>query len=205
MTNNAIKERWLPVVGDEERYEVSDMGRVRRLPQWTRNGSTEYFREGALLKPFVDAHGYPCVDLRQRGPTGSKTVGRVRKVHALVMEAFVGPRPEDMDTCHNNGDKLDSRLANLRYDTKSSNGFDTVRHGGNQWANKTHCPRGHELTAENTYIGVRRSGPKTGHTFRTCRRCAIDRAAAHNSRKREQALLVETGKAFRDAKGGELV
>jgi hypothetical protein len=55
--------------------------------------------------------------------------GMNRYVHALVLEAFVGPRPEGFDACHNNGNKTDNRLENLRWDTKSANSLDKRRHG----------------------------------------------------------------------------
>lgn len=52
-----------------------------------------------------------------------------RYVHQLVLESFVGPRPSEMQACHNNGDGHDNRLANLRWDTRSANTADAMRHG----------------------------------------------------------------------------
>lgn len=52
-----------------------------------------------------------------------------RSVHRLVLETFVGPCPDDMEACHNNGDKQDNRLSNLRWDTHSSNIIDAIRVG----------------------------------------------------------------------------
>lgn len=52
-----------------------------------------------------------------------------RKVHHLVLEAFVGPRPEGMQGCHNNGDSKDNCAANLRWDTPKANAMDTLLHG----------------------------------------------------------------------------
>ncbi len=154
------------------------------------------------MRPSVSVHGYPVVNLKtgiERGRAGYQVR---RTIHTLVAAAFIGPRPDGMDTCHNNGDKTDNRLDNLRYDTKSANAFDTLKHGTNRAANKTHCPLGHEYTTENTYIIVRRSGPKKGRTCRTCRRCAVSRAAAHNQKK---ALLTKTGEYFRNQDGGRMV
>jgi hypothetical protein len=39
----------------------------------------------------------------------------VAHVHALVMLAFAGPRPDGYEVEHTNGDALDNRRANLRY------------------------------------------------------------------------------------------
>jgi hypothetical protein len=46
---------------------------------------------------------------------------RTRMVHLLVLEAWVGPRPEGMVTNHKNGDKTDNRLENLEYVTQTEN------------------------------------------------------------------------------------
>jgi hypothetical protein len=50
-------------------------------------------------------------------------------VHRLVLEAFVGPCPEGMEACHNNGDRGDNRVENLRWDTRKGNFADKVDHG----------------------------------------------------------------------------
>jgi hypothetical protein len=68
-----------------------------------------------------------------------------------------------LEACHLNDVATDNRLDNLRWDTRSANKRDTVRNGLHSQARKTHCKRGHEFTAENTYI--RPDGA------RTCRRC----------------------------------
>jgi hypothetical protein len=56
-------------------------------------------------------------------------------VHRLVLEAFVGPCPEGMEACHNNGDPADNRLENLRWDTHSRNTVDCLQHGTHNWVN----------------------------------------------------------------------
>ncbi len=50
-------------------------------------------------------------------------------VHRLVLEAFVGPCPEGMEGCHNNGNPADNRLSNLRWDTRPNNHADKRQHG----------------------------------------------------------------------------
>lgn len=67
--------------------------------------------------------GYPRVYLTCDG------VIRGLLVHILVLEAFVGPRPEGHEGCHNNGIKHDCRLENLRWDTPRGNWNDRRRHG----------------------------------------------------------------------------
>lgn len=64
--------------------------------------------------------GYHGVGL---GPHGNKLT------HGLMMEAFYGRLPDGCEVCHNNGNKLDNRLVNLRYGTHSENQLDRSSHG----------------------------------------------------------------------------
>ena len=73
------------------------------------------------LRGHVAANGYITVSLRRNGRTYPVNV------HTLVLLAFVGPRPEGMEACHNNGTRIDNRLSNLRWDTHVGNVADTDR------------------------------------------------------------------------------
>lgn len=119
-------ENWLPVVGWEDLYEVSDLGRVRSLTRYgfTLLGKRSY--GGKFVNPVTRKDGYQIVNL---------TSGKSRKqkfIHSMVLEAFVGQRPEAHHACHNNGDMLDNRLENLRWDTVSGNMKDKEKHGTRQ-------------------------------------------------------------------------
>jgi hypothetical protein len=114
-------ERWLPVPG-WERYEVSDLGRVRSLRhKWGPRPSP------LLLKPKIAARdGYPRVSLYCGSPRSPVT----RLVHHLVLLAFVGPCPEGQEAGHGPGGRTDTRLVNLCWGTHSDNvGADRVRDG----------------------------------------------------------------------------
>lgn len=50
-------------------------------------------------------------------------------IHRLVLETFIGPCPSGMEACHNNGNSGDNRLGNLRWDTRSNNIVDAIKHG----------------------------------------------------------------------------
>lgn len=58
-------------------------------------------------------------------------------IHHLVLNAFVGPCPEGMEACHNNGDSTNNILKNLRWDTKKSNERDKVKHGTRLYGEKS--------------------------------------------------------------------
>lgn len=109
-------ERWLPVVGWEGYYEVSDLGRVRSLPR--RNAP------GGIMSPSRTRNGrYLVVKLARDG--GYVT----RRVHRLVGEAFLGPLPPGQHTRHGPGGSLDNRLVNLSYGTPLQNTHDQIRDG----------------------------------------------------------------------------
>lgn len=50
-------------------------------------------------------------------------------VHHLVLETFVGLRPEGTETCHHDDDPANNKLANLRWDNRQSNIDDRARNG----------------------------------------------------------------------------
>lgn len=99
-------------------YEVSNYGGVR---SW-KNGAYGRRNTPKVLKP-VDNQNYLNIVLYKNGKT------KMCKVHRLVLETFVGPCPDGMMCCHNNGMRDDNNLENLRWDTNIGNYQDSVVHG----------------------------------------------------------------------------
>lgn len=121
-------EIWKVVPGYEN-YEVSDQGQVRNR------------RTSRLLTPT--------------GAYAGLALGRARKVrvHTLVLEAFIGPRPEGQQCRHMNGDKRDNRLSNLRWGTSQENHDDALRLGERPFGSR--CPQA-KLT-ESAVLVIRNS------------------------------------------------
>lgn len=136
-------EAWKPVVGYEGLYEVSDQGRVRSLPRRGRGNRAARVYGGQLLRPGKMVRGHLSVALSRDNRAAS------RSVHALVLEAFVGPCPGGQEVRHVNDNPSDNRLANLEYGTRRENMLDRTRNGKSFMANKTHCPHGHEYASWN--------------------------------------------------------
>ena len=111
------------------------------------------------MKPRVGKQGYYMLRLSRDGEP------KTEMVHRLVARAFLGLRPNDLEVRHLNDDKLDCRVANLVYGTRRENKLDAVRNGIHDQARKTHCPRGHEYTEENTWRSPSRPNA------RWCREC----------------------------------
>jgi hypothetical protein len=135
-----MSERWVPVVGFEGRYEVSDLGRVRSLDRKIkcptgRYGPRVVFRKGVIISDVRASKGYRQVKMTKNGE------GTTRKVHVLVAAAFIGPRPEGHHVCHIDGDKTNNRPSNLYYGTPKENKADclargTHAHGSRVWRAK---------------------------------------------------------------------
>lgn len=121
-----MRERWLPVVGYEGMYEVSDLGRVRSIDRVVTSGRRWKARIRKLIRVNDGALRYLTVVLSR----GSKVV--CRSVHVLVLEAFSGPRPAGHQARHLNGKPHDNSFKNLKWGTPKENGQDRVLHGRSQ-------------------------------------------------------------------------
>lgn len=106
-------EIWKKIPGFDDDYEISNIGRIRS----SKRSSSR------ILKQPKDNKGYKFLGLRSNG----KSI--IVRTHRLVMLAFVGRCPDGMEVCHNDGDKENNILENLRYDTHRENTLDTVEHG----------------------------------------------------------------------------
>ena len=112
-----MMEEWRPVVGWEGRYEVSDMGNVRSL----RGGRGHLRKKPFPIKQWLKTgdskwgKGYWVVALCRDNRTA------FRRVHRLILEAFVGPCPPGHESSHLNGNPFHCTLANLAWETLSEN------------------------------------------------------------------------------------
>lgn len=112
---------WKPVVGfGAGRYEVSADGRVWLVGQ------------KRLIQPHIVAD-YFSVGLYEPG-RGSKH----GLIHRLVALAFIGPQPHPgWHVCHNDGDRTNNHVSNLRWDSPAGNGRDASKHGDSPWGERS--------------------------------------------------------------------
>lgn len=152
-------EIWKPVVGYEDTYQVSDLGRVRRVK------AAQGTRVGWVLTPIKGKRGYLSVHLH------SERSRRLVRIHRIVAEAFHGVSDLPL-VRHLDGNPENNVPSNLAHGTAQENANDRVAHGrqylGNQNSQKTHCKNGHGFTPENTKM---RRDSKSGRMSRRCRIC----------------------------------
>lgn len=151
MSTDDRTEEWRDVVGCVG-YQVSDAGRLRTRRRLNNGDSSE--GRWRIVAGSVNQRGYLRVSVPY--PAGVKTVF----MHALVLQSFVGLRPEGMECCHGDGDPLNNRLDNLRWGTGRDNAADRRRHGHDPLGEDHHCAR---LTSEQVVAVRRLSGfPRSG-------------------------------------------
>lgn len=146
-------EKWLPVVGYEGWYSVSNRGRMRSEDRVVIRSDGRRFTYPGQMLACTERGGRATVTLAKAGSQHSK------RVYRLVMESFVGPAPDGLSVLHWDDDCRNNRLENLRYGTQGENLRDAVRNGKNKHASRTHCNNRHEFTPENTRLrpgGARR-------------------------------------------------
>lgn len=113
-------ENWLPILGHEGAYEVSDQGRVRSLDRamFVRNRWGSFSPRtvrGRVLRHNDNGTGYAQVQLASGGERDP------RLVHRLVAEAFLAQVDGAVFVNHKDGDKRNNHVQNLEWCTRSGN------------------------------------------------------------------------------------
>jgi hypothetical protein len=114
-------------IRDYPAYEVDVFGNV--YSRWSRTG-----RKGRGTTMVLGEHWKKLIPVNVKGylqvylSMGNGTHIR-RRVHQLVLDAFVGPCPIGFEACHADGVRRNNALSNLRWDTPENNWLDRKRHG----------------------------------------------------------------------------
>lgn len=128
LSNNSI-EQW-KAIPEFPGYEASSHGRIRSRHKQYGGANRGWSDEWRVLIPKNDKDGYQTVtpfrDCKQF----------IRKVHHLVLLAFVGPKPDGMVCRHLDGNRQNNRADNLKWGTHQENSDDRFRHGTTCMADK---------------------------------------------------------------------
>lgn len=138
-----------------------------------------------MLKQHLNGKGYRQVYI----PEAKTNI----ESHRLIAAAFLGIRPDGMETRHGEAGKLDNQPTNLCYGTHQQNMQDAIkagRHAAVFHSAKTHCPQGHEYTPENTYLST-----NGGYTKRYCRACKAELSRQREVIKKQRRAEKRSGHA----------
>ena len=134
-----MTEIWKDIPGYEGRYQASNLGRIKSLPNKRR------FTELIMRqRPHIKT-GYLQVGLTSHD--GKRWIQRLHWVAPLICLTFHGPAPVDTECCHNDGVKTNNASGNLRWDTKIGNQADRVTHGTHNIGSQNPAARLTEETA----------------------------------------------------------
>lgn len=105
-----IQEEWKFIIGTEEKYSVSNLGRVKS------NGfydSLKRWKSSKILTPQNNGNGYLFIGIGRNN---------YKYVHRLVAESFLDLcLNKDLHVNHKDGDKKNNCLTNLELVTRSEN------------------------------------------------------------------------------------
>lgn len=133
-------EEWRLIPSLGGLYAASNHGRVMRAApaKGRRDGA------GRILKLAVNSTGYLCF-----APSINGVHGPSIKVHRVVAEAFIGPRPGGLVVNHKDGVRVNNHANNLEYITIAENNRHAVRVMGAGCGERNHKAR---LTAADVMI-----------------------------------------------------
>lgn len=132
-----IEEVWKDVVGYEDRYQVSNIGRIRSkdIVLHKSDGKLEP-RKGRIVKLQLTKKGY----LQYLFSNGTSESRKLMRIHRVVAMAFI-PNPFNKPNIdHINTIRTDNRIENLRWCTQSENNLNPITRKRIGEARKGWCP-----------------------------------------------------------------
>lgn len=122
-----MKEIWKDIKGYENLYQVSNLGRIKSLPRFIKNGehsSIGYITKEKILKLGISKTGYYVCSLFKNGK------GKTHKVHRLVAECFLKKKKKDYNIVnHIDCNKLNNKTGNLEWCDYSHNNKEAYKNG----------------------------------------------------------------------------
>ena len=134
-----------------------------------------------LLKVEVDTSGcWLWTGGKLKGGYGHISVNaKGFQTHRLSYELFKGPISEGMCVCHSCDKPACINPDHLWVGTHQENMIDKVIKRRDGHSTKTHCPKGHEYSKENTYIY---------NNGRRCKKCTKDKALERYYKSKSKSI-----------------
>ena len=171
----ANMEKWLPVVGYEGIYEVSNTGHVRGLRRPKNNNGGVQIIPGRMMTERKNHKGYMTVHLSKDG------VQKRVSVHRIVAMAFVENPDGKEQVNHIDGNKLNNRAENLEWVTNNENMQHAIKNGLVNYApmlRAAHSKEARAKIARSQQKMVRRSD---GKIYESVKEAAKDNSVCHSA------------------------
>lgn len=140
---------------------------IRKYPRfWSKVRITDDHRECWEWLAALNSKGYGSFSVNKKTPSS----------HCYSYVINKGPIPEGFQVTHRCDNPKCVNPNHLVAGTPKYNAQDSIKKGRNHELNRTHCPKGHEYSPENTVI-IKGS--------RNCRQCINARERIARKRRRE--------------------
>lgn len=152
------EEIWKPISGYEEKYQVSNLGRVKSL-NYRHTGKEK------ILKLCNNGHDYLCVNLYSNGKR------KLFRIHRLVAEVFLS-NPDNLPIInHKDENKQNNCAENLEYcSVKYNNCYGTrLERASKSCSKKVGCYKdGKLIKIYNSIIDTEKDGFYHGNVINCC-------------------------------------
>ncbi len=118
ISSNKMKEKWKPILGYEDLYEVSNLGQIKSLARKVGRGYkgvNHIYSFDRIRKQGLNQYGYKQVSL------DGKIKPKCGIVHKIVLMTFNPTTDTTLEVNHKNGIKTDNSLENLEWVTSKEN------------------------------------------------------------------------------------
>lgn len=124
MVASLDEEIWKWIIGYEDIYMASNLGRIKCLPRtWIVRCGGIRKRSEILMKPWINSNGYYFIGLMKDGKR--KTIA----VHILIAKLFIENPYNKPEVNHIDTDKSNNRADNLEWNTRLENAEHAVKSG----------------------------------------------------------------------------
>ena len=141
-----IDEIWKPIINYENLYEISNYGRIKGL-------KNAYHKIDRFIKPSLSkTTNYYRVNLYKNSKV------KCIYLHIFLAENFIGAKPSNKhEVRHLDGNRLNNKLENLKWGTRSENVIDCINHGNHYFSNNIVSGIKHHscILNKNEVLGVR--------------------------------------------------
>ena len=143
--------KWMPVVGYEGFYEISNEGEVRGVKRMVVTPQGLRTILGKTLKTRINNDGYVDVRISKEGQV------RTTFIHVLLAKAFI-PNPKNKpEVNHINGIKTDNRIENLEWVSHAEN----IDHAYQNGLCKKKCIMIQDKTSSKIYQSIKDAATNT--------------------------------------------